>query len=501
MQDPFMVAGDQAEILTMQLNKLRASWLEQDHLHYDTNTDFPTPIINPDIIEEADLKSPDPGSPDSRNPAFDKLKERREWIERRLSEIQAAHAQKTLEGFDHAVNFVLGELELNTSRVTGIEYLLALEQRYTEGLDIAPALRAIPLELAAFIVLLRLRKLANADTDDRDTDGLLESEWQEFDNILVQVKKQREFKRWTEAEQQANLTLEPNVFRLRSTPLDLIPWRATWRSRRNWENALDARISQREALIQAHHTAIEATEAIALPLLRDALIATINRQGYPEMDVADWLTQRLSMSFKYSGDQKLSRLAQGVETLQDMLLAIRTGRLETVAMWPVGTTVSTWELAVNEEYSEYDFDKEWEWMGSYATWRGAMSAFGYPENYLLPTLRDKQEWTIAYSKLVRSVRQARRLTPNEAEVLAAEYVNTLKLPKNPDRPEDGGDGISFDYELDLTSQLTKEQLRERRARSKADLDPYVDPVRGGLKPHPDTPPYLKEAHFFVPMLL
>jgi hypothetical protein len=193
------------------------------------------------------------------------------------------------------------------------------------------------------------------------------------------------------------------------------------------------------------------------------LIATINRQGYPEMDVADWLTQRLSMSFKYSGDQKLSRLAQGVETLQDMLLAIRTGRLETVAMWPVGTTVSTWELAVNEEYSEYDFDKEWEWMGSYATWRGAMSAFGYPENYLLPTLRDKQEWTIAYSKLVRSVRQARRLTPNEAEVLAAEYVNTLKLPKNPDRPEDGGDGISFDYELDLTSQLTKEQLRERRA--------------------------------------
>jgi hypothetical protein len=498
-EDPLAVVVDQAAILTMQLSQLRASWLEQDQLRYDTEADLPTPIIDPDILDEADFKSPVPG-----NMAFDKLQERRQWVTERLAEIKRARESQDTPraAFDHAVNTVLGPLVLDTGDdpVDGMTYLLALEQRYAEGLDIAPALRAIPLELAAFLVVMRLRKLTNPDTDDVDTDGLLESEWQEFDNILVQVKKHREFRRWTEAEHQANVTLEPNVFRLRSTQPDLIPWRATWRGRRNWENALDARISQREALIQAHNTAIEVTEAIALPLLRDALIVTINRQGYPEMDIADWLTQHLSISFKYSGDQKLSRLAQGVETLQDILLAIRTGRLETIATWPVDTTGPSWELAVDvdeeDPYTEYDFDKEWEWMGSYATWRGAMSAFGYPENYLLPTLRDKQEWTKAYSALVRAVRQARRLTPHEAEELADEYVKTLNRRESEEGKEEG-DGI--DYKIDLTSQLTKGQLRERRARSKADLDPYVDQDRGGLKP--DTPNHLKEVYFFVPMLL
>jgi hypothetical protein len=472
-RDPLRVGVDQAAILTMQLSRLRSSWLEQDQLHSYSDTDLPIPIIDPDIIEEADFKNPV-----DNDLAFDLLKDRRDWVGKRLAEITQARTSQNspLAGFDHAVNVVLGTISGTSD---GMTHLLALEQRYTAGLDIEPDLRAILLELPAFLVLMRLRKLAA-------TGDVLDIEWQEFENILVQIKKQRELQQWTETEYQANITLEPNLFSPRSTRPDLIPWRSTWRGRRNWENRLEA-----------HSTAIEATEAVALPLLRDALIATINRQGYPKMDIADWLTQRLSMSFKYSGDQRLSRLAQGVETLQDILLALRTGRLETVATLPVGTTVPKWELAVDQEYTEYNFDEEWEWMGSYATWRGAMFAFGYPENYLLPTLRDKEEWTKAYSALVRAVRQARRLTPHEAEELADEYIKTLNR-REPEEGKEEGDGIPYD--IDLTSQLTKEDLRNRRARSKADLDPYVDPARGGLKPD-DTPSHLKEVYFFVPMLL
>ena len=74
-------------------------------------------------------------------------------------------------------------------------------------------------------------------------------------------------------------------------------------------------------------------------------------------------------------------------------------------------------------------------MGSYATWRGAMFAFGYPENYLLPTLRDKGEWTVAFTELVKNVRQAWRLTPSKAEELAVEYLQTLNKAV-----EEGGDG-------------------------------------------------------------
>ncbi len=149
------------------------------------------------------------------------------------------------------------------------------------------------------------------------------------------------------------------------------------------------------------------------------------------MDIADWLTQRLSISFKYSGNQKLTRLQQGAETLQDILLALRTGRLDTLPRFPigttpVGTTAPKWELDVGADYNEYHFDKEWEWMGSYATWRGAMFAFAYPENYLLPTLRDlrdEKECTPAFLGLVKDIRKSwRRLTPSRAEGLASNQL-------------------------------------------------------------------------------
>ena len=471
-EDSLALAINRAEILTMRLSKLHSSWLEQDRLNYD-DAIIPTPTIDPDIIENADLKSPDRGN------AYDLLDDRQQWIAERLQAIrQERESQNTpLEGFERVIDLVLGN-EVD---------LVALEQQYQDGEDIEPQLGDMPLGLTAFFVLFRIRRLA-------ETGIVLDREWTELYDILVQVEKQREFAAWTEQEINTNLTLEPNFFTPRNTRPELIPWRSSWRARRNWEKKLDARIKQREALEQAHQAAIDATEEAVLPLLRDALIDTIDRQGYPDIDLADWLTQRLSISFKYSGDQKLPRLEQGVETLQDILLALRTGRLNTLATLPVGTPIPQWELAVGGNYTEYDFDKEWEWMGTYATWRGAMFVFGYPENYLLPTLRDKTEWTRAFSELVKEIRKQFRLTSNTAEGLARAYVDTLNRPTDAENP---GDGITYDIEL--TSQLTKEELRDRRERSKSELEPYIDRERGGLGLN--TPSYLKEVYFFVPMLL
>ncbi len=473
-QDPLALAIERSEILTMQLSKLHSSWLEQDKLNY-ANTEIPIPIIDPDIIEDSDLKSPVSG-----NIAYDLFSIRQQWVSEQLQAIkQERESQNTpLEGFKRVVNLVLGN---------DVD-LVALEQEYQDGVDIEPQLDAIPLGMTAFFVLFRIRKLA-------ETGVVLDLEWAELYNILLQVKKQREFAAWSNEEMSKNLTLELNFFTPRSTRPQLIPWRSSWRARRDWEKKLDARIKQRGALIQAHQAAIDVTEEAVLPLLRDALIDTIDRQGYPDMDLADWLTQRLSISFKYSGNQKLTRLEQGIETLQDILLALRTGRLNSLATLPVGTTVPKWKLAVGDNYNEYNFDEEWKWMGTYATWRGAMFAFGYPENYLLPTLRDKTEWTSAFKKLVKEIRKQFRITPNKAEELAQTYIKTLNAPKNDE--ENSGDGIA--YQIELTSQLTKEELRQRREKSKSELEPHIDPQRGGLKPN--TPSHLKEVFFFVPMLL
>ncbi|MCF6249734.1 MAG: Ig-like domain-containing protein [Methylococcaceae bacterium] len=477
-QDPIRLAVDQAELLTLQLSTLHTKWLEQDQQDLES-AEFPIPVIDPDIIDESDIKNPVAG-----NTAYDLFVARKQWLADQYAAIKLARESQAtpLAGFDHVVAMILGNVDLP-----------ALQQQYEDGVDIAPELQALPLALNGFFALSGMRKLA-------ETGVLTDSEWTALYHILLQARKQREFVPWASEEVSANLVAEPAYFTQSNSRPELTPWRSSWRARRDWEKKLAARINQRQGLIQAHRSGIEATEEVVLPLLRDNLINTIDRQGFPDIDIADWLTQRLSLSFKYSGDQRISRLQQGVETLQDLLLASRAGRLAKLAKLPVGSETPKWALAlVSGGYSENDFDEEWQWMGSYATWRGAMFAFGYPENYLLPTLRpktrgEKKQWTIAFSLLVKRVRQTGRLTAGRAEAIAEEYVKTLNRATDAENP---GDGIPYD--IKLTSQLTKKELRERRLRSKTELANFVDPVNGGLTP--ETPAHLKEIYFFVPMFL
>lgn len=494
--DSSILSVDQAEILTLRLNNLHLSWIELDQLNYDNakvNNKIQTPTIVPDIIDESDLTSPVSG-----NIAYDLLIKRQNYVKTQLEEMQNVpdSINTPLKRFDYIVDSVIGNINISElgEPYTDIEpVFLALEKAYQDGVSIEPILENIPLEIAAFFVLLRIRKIS-------ETGIVLDFEWLEFYDILVQVKKQHKFDEWTLEEINKNLTLESNFFSRRSSRPDLITWRSSWRARRVWEKKLDARIKQRMALKQAHETAINATEAATLPILRDALINTIDRQGQPDIDIADWLTQRLSISFKYSGEQKLSRLDQGIETIQDILLALRTGRLYTLTTLAVGTPVPNWEISVSNDdsdvsndYSESDFDQEWKWMGTFSTWRGAMFAFGYPENYLLPTLRD--EMTKAFTQLVKNIRKQSRMTLDKAEEFAKTYIDTLNAPEE----EDGNGGDNIPFEIVLTSQLSKEQLRNLRNRSYLEHKDYIDENNGGFKL---TPPfYLKEIFYFVPMLL
>jgi hypothetical protein len=76
-----------------------------------------------------------------------------------------------------------------------------------------------------------------------------------------------------------------------------------------------------------------------------------------------------------SGCRKTTRVAQAIETLQLLHWTLRTGQFEV-------TRVS---LALSTE----EFDNEWQWLGSYGTWRSAMFLFLYPENLLDPSWREK----------------------------------------------------------------------------------------------------------------
>ena len=43
---------------------------------------------------------------------------------------------------------------------------------------------------------------------------------------------------------------------------------------------------------------------------------------------AEWLTSRLLIDFRMAGSQLTTRVAQAIETLQELLFSLRTGQLE-----------------------------------------------------------------------------------------------------------------------------------------------------------------------------
>ena len=66
-----------------------------------------------------------------------------------------------------------------------------------------------------------------------------------------------------------------------------------------------------------------------------------------------------------------------------------------------------------------NFDAEWTWMGSYATWRAAIMVYLYPELLLDGTLRDQQ--TPGFMTLIKNLQQDPALTTVQAQQLACDY--------------------------------------------------------------------------------
>lgn len=218
-----------------------------------------------------------------------------------------------------------------------------------------------------------------------------------------------------------------------------------------------------------------------LPTLRDALVEDLVQANEPTLDcleeVANRLSQELAIDFKSGGGQRTTRLEQAIETVQGVLFASRMGRIKGVAV--LGTNpAANWVLAPAPDptKTETHFDEEWQWMGAYATWRAAMFVFGYPENYLWPSLRPAHmppgvaERTEAFNTLIRNLQGNARLIPTQARALADRYLNPDKGVKpfdqltalinevNASLP--AADRVKLESFL-LTDQRTESQLAER----------------------------------------
>lgn len=277
--------------------------------------------------------------------------------------------------------------------------------RQAAGEDISPELQALRMDGDAFAYLAaaweRLRRARPVT--------LITSEWGELRAILIQRLKAGRFAAWRAEERAMGLTLSPRYFRSRSatSPAEFESQSRNWRSstaaRQRWEDTLRARGEQEAASVEGMRNAVDRVERTLLAYLRDALITNV---ALPPGTVrAEWLTQRYLLDFATAACHVTTRIAQAIETLQGLLAGARHGLLEdpTIAL------------------DAPDFDAEWQWLGSYASWNAALQVFIHPEIALRPTLRrDKSE---AFETLLETLRASGSVTPDVVQASARVYTS------------------------------------------------------------------------------
>lgn len=523
IRDPFDNGQPQPALLKWRMDHLRLLWQAQDHRQQPSEND-PVPLIDPDLIDEQMIIDPaqmngikfidsDIIDPDVRKEVRQLWRARTEDIGAMIAAVQtkiqqAVASQPTLlAAYDQVLKAFLGNVNLESALAFRTEATPDPHQEANQPLA--------SLDLGTLRRLVRLRKLATSGT-------LTEPEWVDATAILVQFQKQQRYADWQAEEQVKGLYLGPDFFFLSdpAAPQSLPPWRATRQARIQWEDMLRARIKQAQTTIEALQAAIDATERVALLELREALLAALAEHvDQPDQGLlADQLTTRLLLDFKNRDGRKTTRLAQAIETLHGLFFALRMGR-SIDAGFPDNNPAKAWKLKIGPEFTEADFDIEWQWMGTYAARRAVEFVKDHPETYLLPSLRDEGEAeeppTTSFWHLIANLRGRSRLTPGEARQLANEGMGD-PIPDNPNlgylrhlRLQ----GVKLPPELsgsfEITEQLSegdfvaRKQLVEKLFNAQNLTRDYETDDGQVIKikdPH-RAPNWLQEIFYFVPIAI
>jgi hypothetical protein len=356
---------------------------------------FQRPIIDPDQLVPGDFRQAGEKSLGSTsrylNAAF-------EVYARRVTLVNTWYSQVPITAAGIAA-------ELNT---TGAELQELYDQRQA-NVDISAALRRLRLTPAALDVLIDHITAGGPNLGD------------EVKNILVQVRRERQYAEWAREEITLELYQSPRFFREpQSSTFPIKPWRSSQRERRTWQQSLAARFEQAQATVANQVQAVKNAEDQHLPLLRDALLDSLTINGATTREAkADKLSSQYLIDFKIACCQHTTRVAQGIEVLQKLFFNHRHGLPNT------DTGLVLTSAAVGT------FDSEWQWLSSYERWRSLMFLYLYPENVLLPTLKPQQ--TSQFRQIIQEIRQAPVLRPAQASEYVLSYdkylqdIQTLEL--------------------------------------------------------------------------
>jgi len=358
------------------------------------------PVIDPDLIDTRDFKNPV-----NNDPAYAHWQSRAALLAKQEGDWRAQVGNQSAK-IDALIQNVLA----------APADLLNLAHDRDAGKDITAQLAALNLDRAAFDRLMNLYAFIGSGAT------VLDSEWDEFYGILLEVWKRQQFAGWSKEEAQQNIFVSPDFFQIPVTSQTTSPeppfvfqaWRGSLSARRSWQDLLQARIDQDQAVQDGLQAAVDATEEATLSKLRDALLMAtdVGDQGLEAK--AHWFTAQYFLDAKMGACHKTTRVAQALETVQGLVFAVRNGEL-------LGQS----SLQIDPQYQP-TFDEEWRWMGSYSTWRAEMLVFLYPENVLTPSLRQPSRQTPAFVALIDQIRANPGLNPEQACQMVAQYSDYFR---------------------------------------------------------------------------
>ena len=328
------------------------------------------PLIDPQVIGLNDLRSPRPG-----DTAYDLWLARVKWLEGQRTTLKTTYeaAASPLAGLEAIISLALS----TPVHAVTAAYLDEIKQAQVRGERIEQRLSLLGLTPSAFAFLLPILGLA------RDGQPITSPEWEVVYDTLLNARKQHEWAAWRTEEHGLKLTLSPSHFRLsdgsgapaQAISLSVPLWLSTRETRQAWIDVLEARVAQEATIVSGLDSAVSSVEELTLPLLRDALLEAADLEGVSLPDRAEWLTQQLLMDFRMSGQQITTRIAQAIETLQELLFGLRSGELDQDVRLASAPLESIYAVAQGENridlFGRGRDDVLWHrvWDGRWRVWR------------------------------------------------------------------------------------------------------------------------------------
>jgi len=405
-------------VLKMRLDPTRGSTVNRSEWQQTLSKWNRIPTIFPDIVPPENINDFVTG-----NTVHDT------WVTRQAA-LEAAYDQASV-GFNDTLplatlfsnykmmlSFLVGRLT-SPPTYNYFEYFTELFEKQDAGEDIRPYLNQLNIRSTEYTVLRRIYEVL-----DNGTVPLLPSEYEDVVNISVRVNIANvTYFEYVLQEYDENIVLTGDDFQNYSPssinfPLNLVEEAVQWRSphadKKAWKDTLNTRIERKKNVLDEWETVLEETEHISMPVMRDALIQALREDCESLDDAAERLAKTLFIETKDNCCVKHSRISHAIETIQGLIFSLEGGIYDD---YLDGFTLTA-----------PNYDKEWQWLGSYGTWRSAVFIYIYPENVLYPTLKRKQ--SPAFIELAETIQNANRFTPTNACQAAKKYQDYFEDIQN-----------------------------------------------------------------------